>query len=254
MKTIVMVETYRGKPTLNFFQWIVFAQGWFGMRPRLFEKFISKSLSRIKYFILTGVSRIVIGIILLALSKRIEEQITHIYFLSNLLMLAGISLILHFGILNLSTAIWRLFGVDVKELFRSPIKAKSLQEFWGKRWNLAFSEMTALVVYKPSKGNLGQTKAMMISFLVSGVLHEIAISLPVQSGYGLPLFYFLIHALAMYAEGEVLIVKRLLAHPVFSRVWVFSWLLLPMPLLFHSNFLIKVAEPIRNGILNLIDV
>lgn len=105
-------------------------------------------------------------------------------------MLAGMSFILHFGILNLSTAAWRMTGVDITELFIAPYKSKSLKEFWGKRWNMAFSEMTALVIYKPLVGTYGKSLAMIAAFSVSGILHEIAISFPVQSGYGLPLLFF----------------------------------------------------------------
>lgn len=167
-------------------------------------------------------------------------------------MLVGLSLILHFGILNLSTAFWRFSIVDVKELFRSPYKATSLKEFWGKRWNMAFSEMTAMVVYKPLKIRYGITLAMIISFLVSGMLHEIAISFPVKMGYGLPFLYFVLHALAMYAEGKITLVKQIISNAVTSHIWVFTWLILPMSLLFHHEFIIKVVEPLSDFIIEIL--
>jgi hypothetical protein len=251
MKVIVMVETYRGKPKLNTIQWLAFSLGWFGMRPNLFEAFPSKSLDGVMPFVLKGISRIGFGILLLIASVYLEKHYSHIYFLYALVMLVGLSFILHFGILNLSTASWRFSGVDVKELFRSPYKATSLKEFWGKRWNMAFSEMTAMVVYKPLKTKYGIPLAMITSFLVSGMLHEIAISFPVKMGYGLPFLYFVLHALAMYAEGKVALVKQIISHSVASHVWVFVWLILPMPLLFHQVFIIEVVEPLRDFILNL---
>ena len=56
-------------------------------------------------------------------------------------------------------------------------------DFWSRRWNLAFSEMTALGVYRPLSGNIGRKAATVAAFLASGLLHELAISLPVLAGY-----------------------------------------------------------------------
>ncbi|WP_018344473.1 wax synthase family protein [Cytophaga aurantiaca] len=251
MKVIVMVEAYRGKPGLNVLQWLAFSLGWFGMRPNLFEVFPAKPLDGVIAFVVKGISRIIIGLLLLIASVYLQKYYAHIYFLYELVMLVGLSFILHFGILNLSTASWRFSGVDVKELFRSPYKATSLKEFWGKRWNMAFSEMTAMVVYKPLKTSYGIPLAMIASFLVSGMLHEIAISFPVKMGYGLPFLYFVLHGLAMYAEGKVAFVKLIVSNAVASHVWVFAWLILPMPLLFHHVFIIEVVEPLRDFILNV---
>ncbi|HSY60259.1 MAG TPA: membrane bound O-acyl transferase family-domain-containing protein [Cytophaga sp.] len=250
MKVIVMVEAYRGKPGLNVLQWLAFSLGWFGMRPNLFEVFPSKSLDGVMPFVIKGITRIIIGILLLIASVYLQKHYANVYFLYELVMLVGLSFILHFGILNLSTASWRFSGVDVKELFRSPYKATSLKEFWGKRWNMAFSEMTALVVYKPLKITYGIPLAMIASFLVSGLLHEIAISFPVKMGYGLPFLYFVLHGLAMYAEDKVVFVKQIVSNAVASHVWVFSWLILPMPLLFHHVFIVEVVEPLRDFILS----
>lgn len=254
MKVIVLVESYRGKSGLNVIQWLAFSLGWFGMRPRLFEAFPSKPLNDVTPFILKGVSRIIIGLLLLFVSVYFQKEFPSIYFLYELFMLVGLSFILHFGILNLSTASWRFSGVDVKELFRSPYRATSLKEFWGKRWNMAFSEMTAIVVYKPLKINYGIPLAMIASFLVSGLLHEIAISFPVKMGYGLPFLYFVLHGIAMYAEGKVFFIKQIIAHSILSHVWVFAWLILPMPLLFHHEFIVEVVEPLRDFILSLIEI
>lgn len=252
MKVIVMVEAYRGRPGLNMLQWLAFSLGWFGMRPNLFEVFPAKPLDGVISFVVKGTSRIIIGILLLIASVYLQKYCGHIYFLYELVMLVGLSFILHFGILNLSTASWRFSGVDVKELFRSPYKATSLKEFWGKRWNMAFSEMTAMVVYKPLKTRYGIPLAMIASFLISGLLHEIAISFPVKMGYGLPFLYFVLHGLAMYAEGKVQFVKQIISNSILSHVWVFMWLILPMPLLFHHVFIVEVVEPLRNFILSII--
>jgi len=251
MKSLVAVETYAGKMNLKFFQWMGFAMGWFGMRPVLFETLPSKSLSYAKLS-LFGISRIVIGLLFLYLSRVIERSEIQIFFLSELVMLIGMSLILHFGLLNLSAAFWRFCGVDVKELFRAPVKSKSLKEFWGKRWNIAFSEMTSLIVYRPLKNSWGVPKATLVAFLVSGLLHEIAISFPVQTAYGLPLLYFCIHAALMFAENSLAFVRSINRHQIFSHIWVLGALITPMPLLFHPAFVAHVLVPLRDVILNIL--
>jgi Membrane bound O-acyl transferase family len=249
MKPIVLIESYPQKSKLNFIQWSAFALGWFGMRPILFERFRSKSLNKTTCFFLKGFSRILVGVSLIFTANFISLEI-----FANLLRLIGLSFILHFGILNISTGAWRKMGVDVKELFIAPYQSKSLKEFWGKRWNMAFSEMTALIAYKPLKAKIGINTAMFVSFLMSGILHEIAISFPVSAGYGLPLLYFLIHGILMYLESKILWIKKLIEQPILSRLWVYFWLILPMPLLFHEKFIREVIMPLCNLVLMLLNL
>jgi hypothetical protein len=244
MKAIVLVETYQGNQKLNYFQWLAFCTGWFGMRPHIFEKLVSPPLNDKTRLLIKGVTRVLIGLILLWLAVTFSGRRSHREVIPDFMMLIGISFILHFGVLNISTSAWRFLGVDCKELFRSPALSMSLKEFWGKRWNLAFSEMTALVVYRPLKDKMGKNAAVFTAFLFSGILHEIAISVPVNAGYGLPLLYFLIHGLLMLAEDKIEVIKKINGHKIFARLWVMGWLILPMPLLFHNEFMGKIVVQI----------
>ncbi len=250
MKILVTVETYSGENKLTVFQWLAFSLGWFGMRPTLFEKLPSAS-REYRRLLLKGISRIIIGYVILYLSFVIDQyDWTSRYYIPQLFLLAGVSFILHFGILNLSTASWRSLGVDVSELFRAPYKSTSLKEFWGKRWNLAFSEMTALIAYRPLREKVGIEAAVVLSFLLSGVLHEIAISFPVGAGYGLPMIYFVIHAAAMQMESKLSFIQRIVSHRFWSHVWVMGLLVIPMPLLFHKAFMENVLVPLRDLLVN----
>jgi alginate O-acetyltransferase complex protein AlgI len=161
------------------------------------------------------------------------------------LLLPGLSLILHFGLFNVAAGAWRLLGVDARPLFRAPLLSTSLAEFWGRRWNLAFSEMTAIGIYRPVAGRLGRGPATGLAFLASGLLHELAISVPVGAGYGLPMCYFLLHGGLTLAERGFERAGR----PVSGwgwprRVWVLGWLALPLPILFHPWFLRGVIWPL----------
>jgi hypothetical protein len=252
MKLLVMVETYSGENRLTAIQWIAFSLGWFGMRPALFETLPSASLpfTRILW---KGISRGTTGIILLYLSFLLEMHFRpEMIFLPEVLLLAGLSLTLHFGILNLCAAFWRSFGVNVSELFRAPYRSRSLNEFWGRRWNIAFSEMTAVISYRPLKTKIGTGKALTVSFLLSGLLHEVAISLPVMAGFGLSTAYFVIHAIALQVEARSNFIRKVLQRKWLAHIWVMSVLVLPMPLLFHQDFIRQVLVPLRTLILQSI--
>ncbi len=86
---------------------------------------------------------------------------------------------------------------------------------------------------------------MALAFVASGLLHELAISLPVRAGFGLPLLYFVLHGGLTLGEDALGRAKRPTeSFGWLSRVWVIGWLLLPLPILFHPWFLRGVAWPI----------
>jgi alginate O-acetyltransferase complex protein AlgI len=160
-------------------------------------------------------------------------------------LLSGLSLILHFGLFNLLAAMWQRVGVNCRTLFRAPLKSRSVSEFWGRRWNLAFSEMTSIAVFRPLSKWWGCGPAVVAGFLFSGMLHELAISLPVRAGFGLPMAYFALHALIVHLEAYL---KRR-GRPVEgwgwpARIWTAAWLLVPLPLLFHAAFLNELVLPL----------
>jgi alginate O-acetyltransferase complex protein AlgI len=163
-------------------------------------------------------------------------------------LLLGISLCLHFGLFNMVTGGWRAAGYDAGPLFRAPWASGSLREFWGKRWNIAYTEMMQEAVLRPIKRNqglggtdnpVGPRAATAVIFLFSGLLHEVAISLPVQAGYGLPTAYFAIHGAATLFEQRVITPGTWPA-----RIWTGLLVLLPLPLLFHPWFLRGIVWPL----------
>jgi D-alanyl-lipoteichoic acid acyltransferase DltB (MBOAT superfamily) len=149
--------------------------------------------------------------------------------------------------LGISAGVWRLFGADTYLLFRQPAKSNSLTEFWGRRWNLAFIEMLSIAVLRPLKTKIGNTTAIMLSFLLSGLLHELAITLPVNAGFGGPTVYFIIQGCAVLAEKKmekqnlVLRENRLLA-----KLWVLFWLIAPIHFLFPTPFIEQIVWPLAN--------
>jgi len=120
----------------------------------------------------------------------------------------------------------------------------SLTGFWGERWNMAFSKMTSITIFRPLRNKIGPGAALMVAFGFSGLLHELALSVPVNRGYGLPMLYFII-------QGVTVLLEKILAdggaaflkHPFTGRLWTLFWAIAPIPLLFHPQFIRQIVWP-----------
>jgi hypothetical protein len=247
LKAVVSVEEWIATGVmLSPLRWLAFAAAWPGMRPSLFAGLGTRSLPGSLRLMKSGLLRLAAGALLLLAARRAWTEGSAL--LATALALPGLSLLLHFGIFNLLAGVWRRLGARCDALFRAPLRSRSLTEFWGRRWNLAFSEMTALGIYRPLEPRVGRSAATFAAFLVSGLLHEIAISLPVHRGFGLPLSYFALHGLLRLAEQRL----ERAGHPIsrhawLGRTWTLFWLILPLPLLFHRPFLAGVVWPLLGG-------
>jgi alginate O-acetyltransferase complex protein AlgI len=220
------------------------------MRPSTFADVFGPPKRRWAELIKQGLNNLSAGVLFILLawisSANIGAASSSIrLWIVTLLLLPGLSLLMHYGLFNILAGFWRGVGAETHALFRNPLKSTSLSEFWGRRWNLAFSEMTALVVFRPLRNVVGPRTATMAVFLFSGLLHELAISVPVQAGYGLPFLYFLLHAFAMQIEHDL--AKRghrIDAVPWRGRLWTIAWLFIPLPMLFHRPFLEGCVWPL----------
>lgn len=151
------------------------------------------------------------------------------------IVLLGIGFLVHLGLLDALAGFWRLRGVPVGRLFDNPVAARTLGEFWGARWNLAFHVVARDRVFKPVARRWGAAWGTMAAFLFSGLLHDLLLSVPVGGGYGLPTLYFLL-------QGILVLVERRLG--IRSRAWTLFWLAAPVPLLFHPPFLEAIIRPL----------
>ena len=244
MKAVVTVEARPDLPRApRVIEWFAFAAGWFGMRPRVFIGLGGPPRDGWRRLITYGLRRVAVGVALVIVARFLWP--TGALVAATVVACIGLSLFLHFGVFNVVAGVWRALGADTGPLFREPLRSRSLSEFWGRRWNLAFSEMTAIAVYRPLGNVIGRRAALIVAFLSSGLLHELAISVPVRAGYGLPFTYFLIHGALLLSERQLEArghpIQR---HAVLGRIWTFGWLVLPVPLVFHPPFLAGVVWPL----------
>jgi hypothetical protein len=233
MKVLVSVESRACDGTrLPPLRWAAFATLWPGMRPALMARLHRRTGGAALVEAGLAYAALGAGLFLLAV---LTWRRTGSPWLSTILLLPALSFLLHFGVFGVLAGLWRTVGADVGPLFRAPWRAESLGEFWSRRWNLAFSEMTSVAVYRPLALRVGRRAALAAAFLFSGLLHEVAISLPVRAGYGRPLLYFAIHGALTQMERE---------RGSFGRAATLLAVVLPLPLLFHRPFLEGVIWPL----------
>jgi len=94
----------------------------------------------------------------------------------------------------------------------------------------------------------GVVTAMLLSFLASGVIHDLVISVPARGGYGLPTCYFVLQGLGVLFE-RFLPGKRL-GLSSGTRGWLFAVICAGAPayLLFHPWFVRSVILPFLTAI------
>ncbi|MGC3970465.1 MAG: MBOAT family protein [Pirellulales bacterium] len=195
---------------------------WFGMQPRQFVRRRSGRGPE-RRWLRVGLANVLLGGAVMVAAIGFGGRARP------LLLLVGCSMAFHFGVLTLLAAWFRARAFAVPLLFDAPWRAATAAEFWGRRWNRGFTEMTALVVQRPLAPRLGGRGALLASFVWSGLLHDVALSLPVRAGFGLPTLYFVLQGLFVRWQGE----RR-------SRVATLAAVVVPAPLLFHPWFLAGV--------------
>ena len=155
----------------------------------------------------------------------------------------GLVFVLHFGTFHLLSLAWRTLGVDAMPIMRNPPRSTSLSEFWGRRWNTAFHELATRFTFQPLRRLVGPRSASLAVFFISGVIHELVITVPAHGGYGLPTTYFLLQALGISLERSRIGLRAGLGSGV--RGWMFTALVTAAPAfwLFPPPFVHNVILP-----------
>jgi membrane bound O-acyltransferase family protein len=162
--------------------------------------------------------------------------------------MVGIILVLHFGTFHIVSLLWRATGVDARPIMQAPLSATSLSDFWGRRWNLGFRQLTYRLIFQPVRVRSGVLAATVLSFFASGVIHELVISLPARGGYGLPTLYFVLQSLGVLLERSM--TGKRLGLGSGLRGWLFAVVCAGAPagFLFHPRFVRGVILPFLGAI------
>ena len=120
-------------------------------------------------------------------------------------------------------------------LHNNPFGARSVADFWGRRWNLWMSEWFRYVIFTPMRRR--PVLAVWLIFFLSGLLHEYVLNLALwwvtgRKLFGTMMLYFLLQPVGLLFE------RRFLKQYPRANV-TFTWLIVfaPVPLVFHESML-----------------
>src|SRR5262249_5704192 len=122
--------------------------------------------------------KFVLGIVLIVVAAELTPF--QMEFGRGWLGMIGIVLFLHFGLFHLLSLAWSERGVAARPIMDWPILAQSVSEFWGRRWNASFRDLTHRFLFCPLTNLVGSKMALLVGFVVSGLIHDLVISLPAR--------------------------------------------------------------------------
>lgn len=128
-----------------------------------------------------------------------------------------------------------IYPYRFKNINEKPWLSSGLSDFWGNRWNRLISDWLKQVCFVPIRRH--PKTAVILTFILSGLVHEFVVSIPLWLAYkvncfGWMILYFLIQALGILIERHL----KPLPRPV--RI-IFAWsvILLPVPLILNPGTL-----------------
>jgi hypothetical protein len=190
---------------------------------------------------LRAAAKFALGIALLWIAARLATVRPSL--LAGWIGMVGIVLALHFGSFELLSLAWRRAGVEAMPVMQHPLRSASLAEFWGRRWNTAFHELAVRFTFRPLRAAIGVPAATVLVFLLSGLIHELVISVPAHAGYGLPTAYFVLQAGGVVVErtraGKALGLGGGVRGRIFTAVWAGA----PAFILFPPVFVRTIVLP-----------
>jgi alginate O-acetyltransferase complex protein AlgI len=156
----------------------------------------------------------------------------------------GIILMLHFGLFHLLSLGLQAAGFNARPNMRAPMRAGSLAEFWGHRWNTAFNTLVREYLFRPLTPRIGPRWTLLAAFFASGLVHELVITVPARAAYGWPTLYFLLQGIGLLA-GRMPWLRR---HSFFNRMFAWMVLVIPLGALFPPEFVRIVILPLLAAI------
>ena len=91
----------------------------------------------------------------------------------------------------------------------------------------------ARAIQKPLAPKIGNRSAVFVVFILSGLLHELAITVIIREGYGLPTLFFIFHGICVLLEKE----------GKWLRYACLLSLIIGLPILFPQGFVTEIINP-----------
>ncbi len=131
---------------------------------------------------------------------------------------------------------WSRVHQSVPAINQQPLAARSVADFWGRRWNRLFGNWLLQVCFRPLARQ--PILALTVTFIISSLIHELLVSLPLWLVYRVNCFgwmvgYFLLQLLAILVERQ-----WLRQFPRLNRPFVWLVVLAPAPLILNKGTLL----------------
>ena len=194
---------------------------------------------------ITGVlAKIFIGALLLwGVARHLANDL-----LAGWIGMIGLILMIHFGLFSLAAVCWHFLGYPARPIMNAPWKAALLSDFWGRRWNRAFQQLVIGTLFRPLAGRIGVVRGTLLTFFISGLLHELVISLPAGAGYGLPTAYFLLQGWGVIVQRTPIAGQVRFSNGFSGRLFTLFLVGAPAFFLFHPPFVGGVIVPFLHAI------
>ncbi|CAN0917250.1 Acyl-CoA--sterol O-acyltransferase 1 [Linum grandiflorum] len=99
-----------------------------------------------------------------------------------------------------------ILGLEMEPHFDEPYLSTSLQEFWGRRWNLIVNRILRPTVYDPIRARWAPLPAVFATFVVSALMHELILYYMTRTRPNWKMAgFFLLHGACVAAE---IVVKK----------------------------------------------
>ncbi len=188
-----------------------------------------------------GLLNLAVGLALFFVVARLVASLD--LFAAGWVGMAGVVFTLHFGVFHLLSCFWRSVGVEARPLMNRPLASQSLGEFWGRRWNTAFRDLTHRFLFRPMTRRFGVRAGIAVGFIFSGLVHDLVISVPASGGYGGPTMFFALQGIGILIERSRFGQATGLGRGIIGWFFTMLMLVVPVPILFHPPFVERIIIP-----------
>lgn len=128
------------------------------------------------------------------------------------------------------------FNIHLPTVHNNPFSARNLSDFWGNRWNIWVSSWLSQLSFKPLKRN--PRLAVIVTFLLSGLWHEVIINIPhfILTGekvFGFVTLYFIIQSAGVLISRNRFFRNR----SALSVAYLWIMVIVPIPLIMNEAFM-----------------
>lgn len=171
-----------------------------------------------------------VGLAIVLLALHVTPHHHHRYTsLKAMYMCTVLSMLRFYFFINSVEAGYRLhlahFGIKAPTCFDSPWESETVQEFWGKRWNLSIAQQLRAVFFKPLALQGHRALGEFAVFLASAVLHILPIAILGGSRRAVAstAIYFLL-------QPVLIALERTFPHTLRGKLWVqlSMWTIAPL--------------------------